>query len=300
MQHLRKTYPGGGGPPRVGTPITNHQSPVTSHSLHEVQSPAPHRRKGEPPMTFSTRKTVWQAFRLAVLPAALFCFAAGLGAQEKDNPPKKPESKVATVEVTPAEAVAEVGDTVQFTALGKDASGNAQPDKPTVWFAAPFDTGGADMSGKVRVFGAGEVTVGVVIGGKVGYAKIHIKRPHIARIEVASLPAPVVAGGTAQALATPRNANGEPRSDIAITWTSKNAAVARVDAAGLVPAVSPGRAKIRAAGDGVSGQASVNVVRNPAARISVSPASAQARTGDVVHFAIRAQGANIAAPAAHW
>jgi uncharacterized protein YjdB len=254
-------------------------------------------------MTFSTRKIVWQTFRLAVLPAALFCFAAGLGAQEKDNPPKKPESKVATVEVTPAEAVAEVGDTVQFTALGKDASGNAQPDKPTVWFAAPFDTGGADMSGKVKVFGAGEVTVGAVIGGKVGYAKIHIKRPHIARIEVAPLSAPVVAGGTAQALATPRNANGEPRSDIAITWTSENAAVARVDAAGLVTAVSPGRAKIRAAGDGVSGEASVTVVRNPAAHISVSPASAQARTGDVVHFAIRAQdaqGANITAPAAHW
>src|SRR5260370_10156993 len=92
-------------------------------------------------MTFSTRKIVWQVFRLALLHAALFCFAAGLSAQEKDNPPKKPESKVATVEVTPSEAVAEVADTVQFTALGKDASGNAQPDKPTVWISAPFHTG---------------------------------------------------------------------------------------------------------------------------------------------------------------
>src|SRR5712692_11671636 len=282
MQHLRKTYPGGGVLGSTGfslclqafrwsrLPGSDHQSRVTSHRLHAVQSPAPHRRKGEPPMTFSTRKTVWQMFRLAVLPAALFCFAAGLGAQEKDNSPKKPESKVATVEVTPAEATAEVGDTLQFTAVGKDASGNAQPDKPTVWFAAPFDTGGADMSGKVRVFGAGEVTVGAVIGGKVGYAKIHIKRPHIARIEVAPLSAPVVAGGTAQALATPRNANGEPRSDIAIAWTSENSAVARVDAAGLVTGVSPGRAKIRAAGDG-------EVVRGPgdgdiAARLAIGVA----------------------------
>src|SRR2546425_9469706 len=175
MQHLRKTYPGGGGPSSGRN--TNHQSRITSHRLHAVQSPAPHWRKGERPMIFSTRKTVWQAFRLAVLPAALFCFAAGLGAQEKDNPPKKPESKVATVEVTPAEAVAEVGDTVQFTALGKDASGNAQPDKPTVWFAAPFDTGGADMSGKVRVFGAGEGTVGAGVGGEGGLAQNPHKTP---------------------------------------------------------------------------------------------------------------------------
>src|SRR3989442_10217444 len=177
MQHLRKTYPGGGGPPRVGTRITSHQSRVTSHRLHAVQSPAPHRRKGEPPMTFSTRKIVWQTFRLAVLPAALFCFAAGLGAQEKDNPPKKPESKVATVEVTPAEATADVGDTVQFTALGKDASGNAQPDKPTVWFAAPFDTGGGGMFGKGRGFGAGEVTRGAGICGEGGAPENPIQRP---------------------------------------------------------------------------------------------------------------------------
>src|SRR3989441_3342470 len=198
MQHLRKTYPGGGGPSSGRN--TNHQSRITSHRLHAVQSPAPHWRKGERPMIFSTRKTVWQAFRLAVLPAALFCFAAGLGAQEKDNPPKKPESKVATVEVTPAEAVAEVGDTVQFTALGKDASGNAQPDKPTVWFAAPFDTGGADMSGKIRVFGAGEVTVGVGVGEKTGYAQNPIKRPHIERVEVAPFSPPGVSRATAPAL----------------------------------------------------------------------------------------------------
>ncbi len=254
-------------------------------------------------MTFSARNIVWWAFRLVLLPSALLCFAAGLGAQEKDKPEKKEASKVAAVEVTPAEVTAEVGDHLQFTAVGKDAAGNVQPDKPTVWFAAPFDTGGADMSGRVTVIGPGEVTVGVVIGEKTGYAKIHIKRPHIARIEVASLSAPIFTGGTAQALATPRNANGDPRSDVAITWTTENAAVARVDAAGLVTGVTPGRAKIRAAGDGVSGEASVTVVRNPAAHISVSPATAQARTGEVVHFSVQAQdakGANLASPAAHW
>src|SRR5713226_5886170 len=173
MQHLRKTYPGGGVLGSTGFSLCLEafrwsrlpgsdpaSTSFASSASYAIQSPPLYRRKGEPPMIFSTRETIWQMFRLAVLSASLFCFAAGLGAQEKDNPPKKPESKVATVEVTPAEATAEVGDTVQFAAVGKDASGNAQPDKPTVWFAAPFDTGGADMSGKVKVFGAGGVTVG--------------------------------------------------------------------------------------------------------------------------------------------
>src|SRR2546426_10112044 len=190
MQHLRKTYPGGGVLGSTGFSLCLEafrlsrlpgsdpsSTSFASSASYAIQSPPLYWRKGEPPMTFSTRKTVWQAFRLAVPPAALFCFAAGLGAQEKDNPPKKPESKVATVEVTPAEAVAEVGDTVQFTALGKDASGNAQPDKPTVWFAAPFDTGGADMSGKGRVVGAGRVTVGAVICGEGGLSQDPNKTP---------------------------------------------------------------------------------------------------------------------------
>src|SRR2546426_8714198 len=182
MQHLRKTYPGGGVLGSTGFSLCLEafrlsrlpgsdpsSTSFASSASYAIQSPPLYWRKGEPPMTFSTRKTVWQAFRLAVLPAVLFCFAAGVGAQEKDNPPKKHESKVATVEVTPAEAVAEVGDTVQFTALDKDASDNAQPDKPTVWFAAPFDTGGAGMSGQGRGVGAGGGTLraGVCGGGGV-------------------------------------------------------------------------------------------------------------------------------------
>src|SRR5260370_34208436 len=210
-------------------------------------------------MTFLTPTMVWRpmvsrTFRLALLPAAVLCCMAGLAAQEK--PAKKEASKVATVEVTPAEVNLEVGGSAQFTAAGKDASGKALPDKPTIWFAAPFDTGGADMSGKVTVFGPGEIVVGAVIAEKSGYAKIHVKRPHIARIDVASFSAPIVSGGTAPALATPRNANGDPRSDIAITWTSENVRVARVDAAGLVTGANPGHAIIRATGDGVSGETS--------------------------------------------
>src|SRR2546427_12916458 len=131
MQHLRKTYPGGGVLGSTGFSLCLEafrlsrlpgsdpaSTSFASSASYAIQSPPLYRRKGERPMIFSTRKTAWQAFRLAVLPAALFCFAACLGAEEKANPPKQRASKGATGEGPPAEAAAEAGGTVQFTALG--------------------------------------------------------------------------------------------------------------------------------------------------------------------------------------
>jgi hypothetical protein len=197
---------------------------------------------------------------------------------------KKEESKVATVEVTPAEATAEVGGKVQFKAVGKDRNGNALPDAVKFWYAAPMDTAGADLSGLVSVFLPGEVIVGATIGGKVGYARITVGKPHIAKIDLAAPDGEFSAGDVAQLKATPRNSNGDPRTDIALGWTSDTSAVATVDAAGVVHAVKPGKAKIRVTGDGQTADTTVTVGKNQVKSISISPVNAAAKTGDVLHF----------------
>jgi len=66
--------------------------------------------------------------------------------------------------------------------------------------------------------------------------------------------------------------------------------------AGLVHAIKPGDAKIRAAGDGATGETSVRVVKNSAASLQISPATSSAKRGDVVHFAAKdKKGGSIAA-----
>jgi len=197
---------------------------------------------------------------------------------------KKEESKVATVEVTPAEATAEVGGKVQFKAVGKDRNGNALPDAVKFWYAAPMDTAGADLSGLVSVFLPGEVIVGATIGGKVGYARITVGKPHIAKIDLAAPDGEFSAGDIAQLKATPRNSNGDPRTDIALGWTSDTSAVATVDAAGVVHAVKPGKAKIRVTGDGQTADTTVTVGKNQVKSISILPVNAAVKTGDVLHF----------------
>jgi hypothetical protein len=209
-----------------------------------------------------------------------------LRAQDKkeDDSKKKDESKVAKVEVTPAETSGAIGDKIQFSAVGKDAQGKVQPDKVKLWFAAPFDTAGADQNGVVTLIRPGEVVVGASIGSKVGYAKIKVSKPHIARIDVAAPTAPLLIGGAVQLRAIPRNPDGDPRSDIALTWSSDNNGVAAVDSAGVVRGMDSGRAVIRAMGDGKTGETTVTVIGSKVPAFTVEPASTRVRTGDVVHF----------------
>jgi len=212
---------------------------------------------------------------------------AGLAAAKPPQEPDKKteeDSKVASIEVTPSKSTAAVGTKLQFKAVVKDADGHPLPNPIKHWYAAPFDSAVAEETGEVSFVQPGEITVEAVIGKKIGYAHVTVGRPHIARIEVSTPSAPLAAGATHRLTATPRNADGDPRTDIALAWTSENPSIATVDAAGLVHALKPGDAKIRAAGDSVTGETSVRVVKNSVLSLEISPVTASGKTGDVLHF----------------
>ncbi|HKD71738.1 MAG TPA: hypothetical protein VKB61_06380, partial [Candidatus Acidoferrum sp.] len=101
---------------------------------------------------------------LALAGTALF--ACTCRAQERE---KKPEeaSKVAGVDVTPAQATSPVGGKLEFKAVAKDAAGQPLPDAVKYWFAAPFDAASAEQNGEVSFVEPGEITIGAVIGKKI-------------------------------------------------------------------------------------------------------------------------------------
>lgn len=211
---------------------------------------------------------------------------------EAQNPPaalKKPEevSKVDSVEVTPSQSSTPVGGKLQFKAVAKDASGQPLPDAVKFWFAAPFDAASADDKGEVSFVEPGEITIGAVIGKKIGYAHVSVAKPHITAIVVTPISAPLATGSSHQLTATPRNPSGDPRTDILLTWSSENPAVASVDSAGMVRALKPGKTTIRATGDGVTGETTVTVTKNSVSGLTVSPNSSSAKTGDVIHFSAK-------------
>jgi uncharacterized protein YjdB len=226
---------------------------------------------------------------LSWLPSACLLLAGAATAKPPQEPDKKPEevSRVASIEVSPAKSTAAVGTKLEFKAVVKDASGQTLPDPIKHWYAAPFDSAAAEDNGTVTFVEPGEITVEAVIGKKIGYAHVTVGRPQIARIEISAPSAPLAAGATHLLTATPRNADGDPRTDISLTWTSENPSIASVDAAGMVHALKPGAAKIRAAGDGRAAETSIRVIRNSVSGLEVSPATASAKTGDVLHFAAK-------------
>jgi hypothetical protein len=88
-----------------------------------------------------------------------------------------------------------------------------------------------------------------------------------------------------------------------VKWTSEKPTVATVDAAGLVTGISPGSVTVKAVAEGVSGAVTLQVARDSVRKLTVKPASAEARTGDVVHFnasAADAAGGNMKGPAVRW
>ena len=212
------------------------------------------------------------------------CWTTGF-AQGSNSPATTPAIK--TVQVTASVKEAEVGQQVKITATAMDAAGNVVKETPSAYFAGPFDIAAADDNGNVKLFGTGQVTVGVIVGGTPGFATFMVKAPSVKTIDIAPLKTPLVIGDNAQLDPVTRIFNGDPRTGVPINWTSDNARVATVDAGGVVTAVGPGKATITATSGAATNSTSITVVKNNLRSLLVTAGTKSARTGDVVQFAAK-------------
>jgi hypothetical protein len=193
-------------------------------------------------------------------------------------------SSVKTVAVIASAKEAEVGQTVKITVTAKDAAGNVINEKPSTYFAGPFDIAAADEDGNVKLFGIGEVTVGAIVGGKPGFSTFMVKAPAVKTIEIEPVKTPLATGGNVQLDAVTRIFNGDPRTGVPVSWTSDNAQVATIDAAGVVTGVGPGKATITATAGPATATTTITVVKNNLRSLTVTAGAKTARTGDVIRF----------------
>jgi hypothetical protein len=219
----------------------------------------------------------------------------------QENKPSGP--KPARVEVTPRVAEAQVGQQLTFSAAGYDEAGTKMDAKPSAWFATPFDLAYSDEQGNVTFVQPGEVRVGALINGKRGFLTVTIKPQAVARIEITAPTSAILAGtGIPLAIVT-RMANGDPRTDVPVTWSSSNPSVATVDQSGLVTGTAPGTATIEASTGTAKATVAVEIIRNPVRTLSIEPKTTKARTGDVVHFnaiAMNDRNTPINSPTVRW
>ena len=196
-------------------------------------------------------------------------------------------SPVKNVQVTTSAKEAEVGQELKLTVVATDASGKVVNEKPSTYFAGPFDIAAVDDNGNVKLFGTGEVTVGAIVGGTPGLATLMVRAPGVKTIELKSVKKPLVVGGSVQLDNVMRLPNGNPSTGVPINWSSDNPQVATVDAGGVVTAVGPGNANLTAKSGSASATTTIAVVNNNLRSLAVTGPAASARTGDVVHFSAK-------------
>jgi len=116
----------------------------------------------------------------------------------------------------------------------------------------------------------------------------------VSSVTVSPASATVQVGLTVQLTATPKDANGNPLTGRAVTWSSSNTSVAGVDGNGLVTGGTAGSATITATSEGQSGTSSITVsnVPVPVSSVTVSPASASVSAGQTVQLTATPKDAN--------
>src|SRR6059036_3980081 len=186
---------------------------------------------------------------------------------------------VASVEVTPATASVQAGQTVQLTATPRDAGGTPLSGRTVTWSSSNTAVATVSNSGLVSGVTPGSATITATSEGKSGTSSISVTNVPVATVEVTPPSASVQAGQTVQLTGTPRDAGGNPLSGRTVTWSSSNTAVATVSNSGLVSGVTPGSATITATSEGKSGTSSVTVTNVPVATVEVTPPSASVQAG---------------------
>ena len=165
-------------------------------------------------------------------------------------------ASAAGLTVSPPTASLAVGQTVQLSAI--DASGRTVSAK---WSSSDVAVATASGSGLVTAVGGGTATIRARSGKASGTATVTVTAtsPTVASVEVTPSSASVAVGSSVQLTATVRDASGNVISGKAIAWSSANAAIAQVDAAGKVTGVAPGSTTVSATVDGKAGSSAITV-----------------------------------------
>ncbi len=198
--------------------------------------------------------------------------------------------------ISPARPSVMVGDSVRITAQLVDAQGKVVEGAKILFAdASSSETGGINREGMFSGVAMGPspiVVTGVVTGQKpvIQRVTVQVLPGAAARIELEPRPARLLAGQVARISRRVLAANGDQRTDVP-TWRSSAPNVVKVVGDGVLEAVSPGKATVTATSGAATATLDLEVPRATLASVTVSPGTAQARTGDVVRFAAAAKDA---------
>ena len=202
--------------------------------------------------------------------------ACGDSAAPTASTPLPDPPRPITVEVNPATSeLAALGASVQLSAEVRDQNGEVVAGTTVTWNSSNASVATVDQSGLVMAVGDGTAVIAASVNqgsGATGTAIVTVTQS-IVSVEVSPSTAELTAlGATVQLTAGAFDANGHAVAEAEFAWESSDAAIATVDASGLVTGVAVGVATITASSESASGSAGVTVMQ-PVASVEVSPSA---------------------------
>ena len=166
---------------------------------------------------------------------------------------------VASVEVSPSVyELTALGQTVQLTAEAFDENGHAVAGAEFSWESSDVAVATVDAGGLVTAVAEGVATITASAGEASGSAVVPVMQP-VASVEVSPSAQTIGLGSTLQLTAEAFDESGEAVAGVEFSWESSDAAIATVDAGGLVAGVAVGTATITASAGSGQGTAKVTV-----------------------------------------
>ena len=210
-----------------------------------------------------------------------------------------PDKSAVVLVVYPTAATLQPDQVQDFTAVGLTAAGDTASIAVT-WSATggTVDTNsvGGRHYGHYHNASCGQYTVTATSepGNLTASASVTIACAiPVATVTVSPASVSLQMGQSSQLTATPKDANGNPLTGRAITWSSSNTAIATVSGSGLVTGVAGGGpVTITATSEGQSGSASVTVTTVPVASVTVTPPSASVQVGQTAQLTATLKDAN--------
>ena len=209
------------------------------------------------------------------------------------------------VDVTPNPASVPKGETLQLTAVVRNADGAPIPDVPISWDSNNLGAATVNSStGAITGVAEGQATITASGGGARGTALVTVTPALTGSIELSPLPqGPIYPGTAFQLTATVKDPRGNPLANRVVSFQSSNAAVVTVTAsatsgttglaAATVTIVAPGTATISAALEDKQASVDVTVTPLPASRIEKASAdNVECPVGSVAcQFAVKVTNA---------
>ncbi len=188
------------------------------------------------------------------------------------------------IELAPARLSLDAGESVvvQARALGPD--GAVMSGVEFAWRVLTPEVVAVDANGRVTALSPGEARVAARAGNTMGFAVVEVRAAPAAALSATLPGAPLLAGASAPVVVVATDADGEAVDPGTLAFSSSDERVAAVDALGRVFARTEGEAEIVVTAGRLRAGVGVQVAGEAVEPAVLSPASARARTGDVVRF----------------